>query len=321
VDIETLAERALHELTARSADLSLDGPSLRVQYTLNWGGFVNQSFHVSDGRRRLHLKLAIQEAERAGLERWRDVHAILEERYHAPAMLAWIAIPATTAAGPLFPHIDGVVPDPFSRALFDQSLAMLHRLHRDRELAARLHDSARTCAEVFFETYDERYRADLAFVEQDRPPFVDQARLAWMHEAVQALAHDVRASAAFHEPATAPTHGDIWAENFLVSSEDWFLLDWDDLSLGDPALDIAMLRAAAAGHWNASETPSRALATNDAVAERLDLYARAVVLDWTIDPLSDWIDATAAPEHVDIVRTRKQADHEGAYAAYRERYG
>jgi aminoglycoside phosphotransferase (APT) family kinase protein len=133
----------------------------------------------------------------------------------------------------------------------------------------------------------------------------------------------VAAEPAFGEAADAPTHGDLWLNNLLVTSEgEWFLLDWDGLALGDPALDWGML-------FGPSRTDLRtaadralppAITADPAVRERLALYARASLLDWIIDPLADWIDAGESPEHIVEVRAEKERIHRAALAAYRQRY-
>jgi hypothetical protein len=44
-------------------------------------------------------------------------------------------------------------------------------------------------------------------------------------------------------------------------------------------------------------------------------------LDWTIDPLADWVEATREPLHGETVRTANRRTHERALALYRELYG
>jgi hypothetical protein len=54
--------------------------------------------------------------------------------------------------------------------------------------------------------------------------------------------------------------------------------------------------------------------------ERLSYLGRATLLDWVIDPLSDWIDAGTAPEHEHAVRAGKERIHKRALACYAELY-
>jgi hypothetical protein len=293
---------------------------------LNWGGFVNRSFEVTDGRTRLHLKLASDPDIRAGLRRFWELRPLMAERYRAPAPLEWIEVPDTGYAGVLSPWIDGEPPPSIDGKLADDVVRVVAGLHHDRELAVRLARSGdgATCADIFMREYAARFAADLEGVESDRPPFVAPATVAWMRGEAEALEEAVASAPAFREPAAAPTHGDLWIENLLVTpGGEWFLLDWDGLALGDPALDWGMvfgptrtdLRTAA------DRALPAAVTADGGVRERLPIYARASLLDWVLDPLSDWIEAREAPEHLAEVRAEKERVHRTALAAYRGRYG
>lgn len=48
--------------------------------------------------------------------------------------------------------------------------------------------------------------------------------------------------------------------------------------------------------------PSRGCTSRQLLIVVWAIYARASLLDWTIDPLADWIDADAAPENAAEVR-------------------
>ena len=46
----------------------------------------------------------------------------------------------------------------------------------------------------------------------------------------------------FSRPAESPVHGDLWQDNILVADDGRIrIIDWDDLALGDPALEFAVL--------------------------------------------------------------------------------
>ena len=313
-------------LAARAPELGLDAARLQVRYVLNWGGFVNRSFRVTDGRTLLHLKLASDPEIRAGLRRFWEMRPLMAERYRAPPPVAWIEVPGTEYAGVLSPWIDGEAPPSIGGRLADEVVRTVERLHADRELAARLQSpgAPATCADVFREAYAARFFADLEGVEAERPPFVPAATVAWLRAEAEAIDAAVAAAPAFREAADAPTHGDLWIENLLVTPRgEWFLLDWDGLALGDPALDWGMLFGPT--RIDLRTAADRALpsqvTSNPAVRERLSIYARASLLDWTLDPLSDWIDAGEAPEHVAEVRPEKERIHRAALEAYRRRYG
>jgi hypothetical protein len=93
------------------------------------------------------------------------------------------------------------------------------------------------------------------------------------------------------------------------------------MRIGDPAADLAALL----GPTAEDPRPLKMLERADDVLtsserERLPYLGRATVLDWVIDPLSDWRDAGTAPEHQYVVRTEKQRIHERALACYKELY-
>ncbi|HKG91542.1 MAG TPA: phosphotransferase [Gemmatimonadaceae bacterium] len=325
--VATFRSLLARELTQRGADLGLDPALVSVEYVLNWGGFVNHSFRASDGLIVRHLKLAAEPEARQALWRWRAVHDLLEHRYHAPRMVGWVTLPETEVAGPVFQWIDGSTPDPIPRELLARILPMVRRLHHDGELRERVgapDDGATgtaSCADVYRRTFGLRLAEDLRTVAEQQPPFVTAERLAWMRDESEQLSRAVAGAAAFQEPADSPTHGDLWSNNLLLTpAGEWFVLDWDDLALGDPALDLAML-------LGPSPRRVRQADARDAgdlappLRERLELYARATLLDWAVDSLADYIDADASPEHRDRVRAEKERVHREAVRAYEERYG
>jgi streptomycin 6-kinase len=309
-------------LNARASSLGVDERSLTVDYVLNWGGFVNASFHITDGTKKLHAKLAFA-PQVEGLRQWRTLNDRLATRFHAPRMLEWIALP-DGVEGALFEHIDGAASTVIPLDIAIQVRDALETLHTDEELRAHLAGPiTETCADTFLRTYADRFHADLEALDADRPPFVDAQRLAALRREVDDIIDVVQRSSAFAQPANAPMHGDLWANNILITpTGDWYFLDWDDLSLGDSAQDVAMLLAASSPTLDARGGFARVnrAPNDDAERERLDLYARAIVLDWTIDPLSDWVDAVAAPEHLEQVRDEKHRTHQQSYAWYRARY-
>ncbi|HEU4556455.1 MAG TPA: aminoglycoside phosphotransferase family protein [Longimicrobium sp.] len=313
-------------LAERAAELGLDAARLQVEYVLNWGGFVNRSFRVTDGRTVLHLKLAHEPEIRDALRRYWALRPRLSERYHAPEPVAWVEVPATEYVGVLSRWVDGAVPASLDMRMAEEVVAAMTQLHGDRELAAHLPAPAAplTCADTYLRTYSERFHADLAFVEEENPPFVPASVREWMRREAEWIDAAVAASPAFREPADTPMHGDLWLNNLLVTpGGEWFVLDWDNLELGDPAIDWAMLFGPSIAELrDAMDRPLPAAVTvGAAVRERLALYARASLLDWIIDPLADWIDAGEAPEHVAQVRPEKERIHRAALAAYRQRYG
>lgn len=325
IDVDALAALVVGALRDRAEELDLSPAGLSARYVLNWGGFVNQSFRIDDGRRELHLKLTANPGTHAGLARWYRVHADLTAKYHAPPVIGWVTIPATGHQGLLFPHLDGTTLDEWRPELRGELVAVVKALHRDVDLRERAFpgETPGTCAAGYQDDFHRRFTEDLASIAADRPTFVGEGDLAWMTAEVGRLFDRVARSAAFTESADALIHGDLWTNNVLVApTGEWHLLDWDDLRLGDPVLDLAKLLEDGTG----SGPPPTAAEIDDAIGkdpagrERLELYHRAILLDWIIDPLADYLEVGQAPEHAERVRAAKARQHVEARARYRDRY-
>jgi hypothetical protein len=241
-------------------------------------------------------------------------------------MVGWIEIEGTPFAGPLFQWIEGETPERLSAAGASQVGRALRHLHADARLARDLAghgELAPTCADYYGATYHDRFAADLVFVRRHPPPFVNERRLDWMWREAETLLERVRASKAFGEVVTGAAHGDCWLNNLLETrAGGWHLLDWDELGLGDPVVDWAMLFGPSpADPRPAPEASVRAAAElADSEWARLDVYARASVLDWVIDSLADWVDAARAPVWTEAVRQVKRDAHERALDVYRDLY-
>ena len=126
-------------------------------------------------------------------------------------------------------------------------------------------------------------------------------------------------SAAFDEPVSSAIHGDLWFGNVLIDNDRWWIIDWDDLKIGDPAHDMSLILFTALDN---SRSASRWLSDRDAAfAERFQLYARAALLTFVIDPIADWIFAESFPDVRDASRAHREALHRWALARYRNLYG
>lgn len=148
---------------------------------------------------------------------------------------------------------------------------------------------------------------------------VSSALIRWLEGEVDHLAGRVRAETAFGEDLHSPVHGDVWLNNVLwVDRDSWWLLDWDDLRIGDAAADVASLLGPSAGDLRPLKGVERAASLLTAGQRaRLPLLGQATLLDWVIDPLSDWIDADTSPAHAAEVRAEKQRVHQAALRLYR----
>ena len=332
--LETLSQRVQQHFREQASRYGLQPGAVTVEYLLNWGGFVNANFTVSDGRRAYHLKLADAEDSLLGLERWRDLNQTLTGSYHAPPMLDWLELEGTPYAGPLFPHLDGQTAD-FLRQpdLHRQVIDLAAGLHANSALADWLQEeeSADTCAGYFLSTYIDRFDEDLLIVVGSLPPFVPLPVLDWMQGETRHLESLADELSAFDLPADAPTHGDLWDSNVLVNpAGEWYVLDWDDLALGDPALEFSILLSPLwYAHLPQAASPSLEAVTpwlppaaraDPALMARLEVCLRASLLDKIIDSLADYVEAGFAPQETARVQAVKQRQHLEALALYQRLY-
>jgi hypothetical protein len=324
--IPALTPLVLRAVRTHAGALGLRADRVAVEYVLNWGGFGNAAYNAGDGARRVHLKLAPDPDGQDALRRWQAVRTILEGRYHTPAMLGWLTVPGTTYQGPVFAFIDGPFLDGFQQpGVLDEVLRVVERLHADEELARVLAAGApaRTHLDCLVSRYTRMLREDLEAVRAEPPPFVPPGRVRWMGEQVDLLELPAWEGGAFGAAARDVVHGDLWWNNILVRpSGAWHILDWDDVGLGDPALDFATVLfpltvGPTARRWQDFPIP----AGDEAFAARMALYRRAQVLDWVIDVLADWIECRDVPAVRDAVRARKQAEHERFLRVYEADYG
>lgn len=294
------------------------GGTAVVEHRLNPSNPRNLSFAVDAGADRLWVKVAPDAGADAGLDRWAAMAQVLAKRYCAPTVLDKVTIGGAVAL--LFPRLEL----PHADADYLQQnlavlLALLDRLHTDDGLRSELGaDQPVTAGEVFRWTWIRRFTDDLELIG-DRVPFVDDTLLRWMRTETEALELSTW-SPAFGVAVRAPMHGDLWAGNVLVAPDRFWILDWDDLTIGDPVVDDAVLlfnvHGADVDTWG-SDRPSQGAAER----QRFVLSARAQLLDRVIDTLADWVELPASTPAVDKIRTGKESEHRAALAEYRERFG
>lgn len=325
---------------ARTLGLDERAP-VHAEPILNYGGFVNRSFRVSTPAGLRHVKLTDANHSRRRLERSHAVAERLAADYLAPAPRGWLRIPGTGFAGPVSEWIEGRRPaPPLVGRLRQQLVDVVSRLHTDGDLAAeleRLGSTTRSCAEAYRGSYHERFVDDLAYVRKNPPPFVAADLLGWLAVEVAYLARRVDDSPAFDRPAARPTHGDLWIDNLLAGyagdaagadaglddggttdPAELFILDWDEVGLGDPAMDWAMLFGPSRELVEPLDPEALAdMPLTDGERDRLLLFRRASLLDWIIDPLADWVAAAAEPVHGATVRSANRSVHERALDRYR----
>jgi hypothetical protein len=324
--LDTLNRRVVEYFRKNAARYGLNPKLLEAHYILNWGGFVNASFHLTDGHIHYHLKLADDEDSLERLDQWREFNEILAEQYHAPRMLDWAQIPRTDFEGGLFEFIPGQPVDFAAQPdVLDAVLELLPLLHADQELAAALAaivGETLTCTDYFLSVYINRFDGDLAIIAGDLPPFVPLRLLDWMMGETRELEGLARDLPAFQQPAVSPTHGDLWPSNILVTGDgQFYIIDWDDLALGDPALEYSILLGPLwrKGKFSQAEIDQR-VPNDPAFRERFNVCLRALVLDEVIDTLADWVESDFAPEHQAEVRAAKEHTHRESLELYRQLY-
>jgi aminoglycoside phosphotransferase (APT) family kinase protein len=139
-----------------------------------------------------------------------------------------------------------------------------------------------------------------------------------MREETLVLRTRALGNAAFDEPVSSPIHGDLWFGNVLVDRDRWWIIDWDDLKIGDPAHDLSLILFTTLGE---GIDVSRWFQQRDAAfVERFRLYCRAALLTFIVDPLADWITAEQFPAVRDQARIDRETLHRWALERYRQLY-
>jgi hypothetical protein len=284
----------------RDALLAALGPDAHVEHHPNHTGAGKLSFAVRVGDRSLWAKVAADPDEEQALATWANVASLLAERHAAPSVLEVLSVAGHTAL--LFGYVDAPSADRATlHTRYDEASAVLTALHADTELAGLL-GGPTTTAESFRSVWVERFEADLDVIEG----YVGKDVHAYLADEVAVLGDLVDGlDGTGHSAVHAAVHGDPWHENWLAAPGRLWLLDWEDLAVGDPVVDDAILRHDALGtdphHW--PDEPAYAVAR------------RALMLDAAVDVAADWV------EHTDpLVRRRKDAAYLAGLEAYRREF-
>ncbi|TYP71984.1 aminoglycoside phosphotransferase family protein [Paenibacillus methanolicus] len=327
------AERIVAEwASANAAALGLDPNQIQASYIYNPGGFCNLSIRLTDGRTRLHVKLAPPD-NAARLRQWADVSEYLAERYAAPRLVSTIdrEIVPGYPYGLVFAYIGDAIPLAEARDPKGPLTAVIEtaaKLHRDEVLREMLPKAeTRTYAEAFEDEYMERFTEDLDGIRKSREllrDFVSDETITWFGEEIERLRETVRQTPAFLLPAGDVVHNDLNGNNVLTCGIDGFrIIDWDDLSgQGDAAMDYSVLLGPLRhdSSWPLWRDKVLTVA-GDAVVDRLELYSRAKLLDDVIDVLADYVEAEQVPEHREEAQRKAKAIHLQAYPLYLAIYG
>ena len=274
------------------------GQNAQVEHRANHAGADKLSFAVTVGGRRLWAKVAADKDEDWPLTTWSRLAELLAERHAAPPLLDTLAVDGRTAL--LFPFIDAPVATRGTlHERYDEARSILTGLHGDAALADLLGPPT-TAAACLREVWLERFVADLDIIEG----YVDRDLHAYLADEVEALGAQI---AELDGPVDSPVHGDPWHENFLVTPDRLWLLDWEDLAVGDPALDDAILRRDALGtdphHW--PDDPVSVVAR------------RALMLDSVVDVAADCVEAGLLASGDPLVRRQKETAYRAGLAFYR----
>jgi aminoglycoside phosphotransferase len=312
MSVSQIQQLVLQHFTTHAAQWRLRAESVTAVYTPSPGGFGTMNFAVGDGRLAYHVKLRSQ---RDRLAAWARASSRLTERYSAPRLFAEIEIGG--CHGLVFERLPGENPAHSAPDfVLEEIVPLLGALHSDRRLAALLGGGGQPARQSFTEYYLHMLDGDLDVIEQAAPlPFVDASAIAWMRLETDDLRERASRLAAFDETVDNAIHGDLWFGNILVDAARWFIIDWDDLKIGDPAHDLALIL------FTANDPRACAGPRNAAFAERFALYVRAALLTVVVDPLADWIEAEQFPNVCDSARAHREGLHRWALGLYRERYG
>lgn len=307
-------EHLVHWARAEAPNLGLDASHMTISRVLSPGGFGQWTLRAQDKARTVYLKAA-GSVEAEALARWAKAGPILASSYHAPPVLGF------WPAGTVGPDVailatEGVAGHPMADASADvvlpSVLACLRRLHRDPVLASALGMAEPlSLQEAFWNTLGHRLTEDLAIVARrvDRLPPSVRARLGVLSAEANDLGRRVKQDPAFDGQTTALVHGDPHWHNILVmkGGRSWHLLDWDDLAVGDPAVDVAVglfrwgIRHGFDG-LRAWLPPDR---RDLNLARRIGLYSWASVLDMAIDSLADVVAAEEWVSGRELERARQ----------------
>jgi aminoglycoside phosphotransferase (APT) family kinase protein len=315
---------------ANPQSLGLNRSKLEAKYIWNPGGFVNQSYRITDGQTIRHLKLS-QEQKATRLKQWAKINEHLTIHYKAPRLIGEVTqeIISGYSYGLVFDFIKGEplssISDPLP--VIDKVLKSLHRLHADTEIRMAVASEAKDCnyADAFIDEYITRFEEDMQIIraEQHLLDFVTADTLDWFDKEVQALRLIVCQHPSFQSKATDVVHNDLNWQNILVDdNHDFWMIDWDDLTVfGDAAMDYSVLLwpLYKSKDWTYYRDQMIDLAGR-AILERIEIYFRAKLLDDVIDVLADYVDAEQVPELKEMAQKRAKEIHLRAYPEYLSLY-
>ena len=320
---DDLTQALSAHLVASARRYGLDAGSLRLEPFYCSAVEATRSFTARDRVHAVHVKLWHIERHTVR-DRWLAVHEILECRHKAPHVIDTVELSEVDATGLVFEHIEGAPPD--GPGSTDRLLEAARLLHGDEELAAKIGvpRSPDTVGQYFEDLHIRNLQKDIGIIRDTaRTPIVDDELLAWMEHETRELRRTAKNSAAFEVLARWPTHGDLYEGNTLLTDDGvFYVLDWDDLALGDPVADyIIVLRGPARRDPDFDWRCLGVEATDEGFGERMRFYARASLLYGVIDGLAEHLGLDASNPLLASTSSEKRAAFENGLVLYRERYG
>ncbi len=323
---EQLAQLIKDHFNGLAPRYGLEGPAVSVERLSHAGRIQRRALTISDGEIKYHLKLVYSPDHIDKLRKWHGLNRALHEQYRAPLIVDWIDIPDTGFSGLLCEHVAGRPADlGASPRLTREIVALASRLHADEEMRATLLPLTPngTCRDYFNSVWIRRFKEDLAVIEAQPPEFVANETLRWMREESLRIEGAVASMEAFSPKASSPVHGDLWNDNILVADDGrWRIVDWDDIALGDPALEFAvLLEPTLEQNPEASLEDLLPYPPDAGFSRRLEMCLRAQRLYSAIETLANYIEAEALGDRAARVREENEALHRVALRSYKRRYG
>ena len=323
---EQLAQLVKDHFDGLAPRYGLQGSAMSVERLSHAGRIQRRALTISDGEIKYHLKLAYSPDHIGKLRKWHGLNQALHERYRAPRIVDWIDIPDTGFSGLLCEYFPGRPADLGASPRLTREVADLaSRLHADGEMRDTLLPltPGGTCGDYFNSVWIRRFKLDLAVIEAQPTGFAPPETLQWMREESVRIEGDVASMEAFSHRAVSPMHADLWNDNILVADDGrWRIVDWDDIALGDPALEFAvLLEPTLERNPEASLKDLLPYLPDAGFSRRLEMCLRAQRLYSAIETLASYIEAEALGDSADRVREENETLHRVALRSYKRRYG
>lgn len=322
---EQLAQRVSDHFHGNATRYGLQGKEIAVEYRSYGGSLHRRHFTISEGAAAYHLKLAHIPDHLARLRKWYSLGQILYKSHRAPRIVDWIDVPGTEFSGLLCEHIRGRVWDFGSQPhLAPEVIGLIHRLHEDEELQKELRrfSPSGTCRDYFNGVWGRRIRRDLTMIETQTPDFVSGDTLRWLRDESLRVERAVAGLEAFSHPVVSAVHGDLWRGNILLTDGGRLrIVDWDDLALGDPALEFAVLLEPIMELNPGASLEDLLQRRPDAgFTQRFETCMWAQRLYTPIEAAAEYIEAVALGMGTDLLRDEKEALHRETLNFYKRRY-